>query len=415
MKAFVVLACVAIAAARGVDYSTIRQNGLVSPTHLGRYSNDVDLYGQGYGFDTDYYNTWAHHRVGVLSIDQLYSHPLFQQYLHLPLFRQCLEQYPVVLRRYLESPLFQRFWTVPEYQLYWKNPVLYYKYIVPQIQSIVRHYPTTYNYDQYGRDVSVEDYLNHIYGGIDRSYSPYVHTYGRNWPIYNYGRNYYGNNYYGYGQNYGLGQGLGLGQVSGYGYNNILGHRYLLDKIYRTLFVNKPQVGEVTDVVTDVKVAPTEQHVVVDPYTGEKKYVVEPSRIVDVQVDNKIIPQTGIRHQDSVKDEIEKEVLLIRLLKERKINYHIYQILRTLPYYHVKEIVHRIVSGQVSIDGIYNQYNDYNVNYDDITYRHKLNGVVGRLYNNEIVGDKYNQWIRDLYQVVGHRGVPVNQYNNIVY
>jgi len=113
-----------------------------------------------------------------------------------------------------------------------------------------------------------------------------------------------------------------------------------LDKIYRTLFLNKPVQGEVTQVKTDVKIAPAHEKLVVEPITGETKVVLQESKIVDVKVDEKVIPQ-----QQAV-SEIEREVLikdilLKKLVISKKISYELYTILKTLPLAHVKEVVRK--------------------------------------------------------------------------
>jgi hypothetical protein len=80
----------------------------------------------------------------ILSLEEILREPLFHDYLRIPLFRQFWEEYPTVFRRYVESPLFQKFWTVPEFKQYFRNPVLFYKYILPQVKIITeRIIPTT--------------------------------------------------------------------------------------------------------------------------------------------------------------------------------------------------------------------------------------------------------------------------------
>jgi hypothetical protein len=80
----------------------------------------------------------------ILSLEEMLREPIFHDYLRIPLFRQFWEEYPTVFRRYVESPLFQKFWTVPEFKQYFRNPVLFYKYILPQVKIITeRIIPTT--------------------------------------------------------------------------------------------------------------------------------------------------------------------------------------------------------------------------------------------------------------------------------
>jgi hypothetical protein len=250
--------------------SLFQQERLLQGSVLPRYTQGL--------FDTtdsSYYGR----RVTVLSFEELVQTPLFREYLRIPLFRQFLERYPVVFRHYVESVLFQQFWTVPAFEQYFRNPVLFYKYIVPQVQIFAQTteevFPDIYGRKTYDytntvgqKDVLVGDYLNKIFG-----------------QVYGYGYNtidrssVYGENTGIFGQKYGQGYGHGYNTRYGQGYNNIFAgqstnYKYILDKIYRTLFVDTPRVGEITQVKTDVKLAPTVQReVVVDQVTGEKKVV----------------------------------------------------------------------------------------------------------------------------------------------
>ncbi|OXA50182.1 uncharacterized protein LOC110854001 [Folsomia candida] len=454
MKAFIVLALVACVAARSVDIDTLRflskeksllsrddlllnkDNKLWSNTH--RFSlpkktllsSSYDYPTQSYYGDDDV-ESWTQRRVTILSLEELVSTPLFREYLQIPLFRQFYEQYPTVFRRYVESPLFQQFWTVPQFQMYFRNPIFFYKYIVPQVQIIAQNVPYTsegdfYNYDKYNtgysydkyntgynydvqdyvntprhygqRDITVEEYLNKIFGhGIDRT-STYVprsvfpYAYGKSYPTFDRysspifaGRQYYG--------------------------DNAVNYKFLLDKIYKTLFVNKPTVGEVTQVRTDVKVAPAHKEIVVEPVTGESKVVYEPTKIVDVKVDEKIIPSSEYHHTTDVEDVIVKESLLKRLLITKRITPELYSILKNLPLHHVREIVRRIVSPSVvDVDSVYGEdvtfptrhYEDINnVDFNDVVYRHRINEIVNQLYKNELVGERHIPVVRDLLKVLG--------------
>jgi hypothetical protein len=84
---------------------------------------------------SSYYNTYAQRRVSILSYEEIVGTELFREYYSIPLFRQFLEQYPTVFRKYIESPLFQQFWTYSQFQQYFRNPVYFYKYIVPQVSK----------------------------------------------------------------------------------------------------------------------------------------------------------------------------------------------------------------------------------------------------------------------------------------
>jgi hypothetical protein len=437
MKAFIVLALVSCVAARSLDIDTIRllskekshdlllKDRLLSNTHrfspLSRKTllNSFDYTPSTYTYGDDVESSWAQRQVTLLDIEELVSHPLFREYLSIPLFRQFWEQYPTVFRRYVESPLFQQFWTVPQFMQYFRNPIFFYKYIVPQVQVIAQSVPyttegiynkypsTSYNYDVQGyyprNHVTVEEYLNKIFGhGIERSvvspYSgyPYVSDYSDR-----YTTPFFGGRFNHYGQ--------GLNAVS---------HKFLLDKIYKTLFVNKPTVGEVTQVRTDVKIAPAHKEVVVEPVTGESKVVYEPTKIVDVKVDEKIVPRSEINTvspYDVERDVVVKDALLKRFLVNKHISVELYTVLKTLPLHQVREILRRIVPS-VDVETIFGDDYTYptrhhaytgvedvnNVDINDVLYRHKINEIVGQLYNKEFVGDRYTHVARDLLKVLGH-------------
>jgi len=441
MKAFIVLALVACASARSVDLegllskekSLLREDWLLKDrlTNTHRFTNKGLLNSFDYPtttFTPSVYgdeDSWTQRRVTILDLEELVQHPLFRVYLNIPLFRQFWEEHPVVFRKYVESPLFQQFWQHEQFIMYFRNPVLFYKYIYPQIQVIAQYVPETrfpythhkshpYNYDVsdylntnthsgYEREVTVGDYMNRIFGhGVDRTtYSPYTYGYTHS-PVF--GRHQYGMNQ---GVNY----------------------KFLLDKIYRTLFINKPVVGEVTQVRTDVKVAPAHKEVVVEPITGEAKVIYEPTKIVDVKVDEKIVPrdESVVSEYSYETKHMLKEALLKRLLITRHITPDMYHILRTLPLHQVKEIVRRIVSSPVDIESVFGDettyptrrhfnFDDIKVNnYDDVLYRHKINRIINNLYNNELVGERYTPAVRDLLNVLGHHTVrDVPSFDDIV-
>jgi len=266
-----------------------------------------------------------------------------------------------------------------------------------------------YNYDvqdyvntprHYGRDSTVGEYLNKIFGhGIDRTtYSPYYpYAYGKSYSD-KYTTPFFGGRHH-------------------FGGDNTVNYKFLLDKIYKTLFVNKPVVGDVTEVRTDVKVAPAHKEVIVEPITGESKVVYEPTHIVDVKVDEKVVPTSEL-HQVT---EVEREnlhILLKRLLITKRISPELYTILQTLPVHHVKEIIRRIVSPSiVDVDSIFGDDVTYptrrhfgvedinKVDFNDVVYRHKLNQIVNQLYNNELVGERHIPVVRDLLKVLGHHTI----------
>jgi hypothetical protein len=434
MKAFVVLALVACVAARSVDVDTLRflkKDSLLSRDELlkdklthHRFSFPQkslrSVYGDDYTtpsvYGDDYVNTvdsWAQRRVTILSFEELVSTPLFRSYLRIPLFIQYLKQYPVVFRRYLESPLFQQFWTQDEFETYFRNPVLFYKYIVPQIQLIAQSttetpYDSVYGYDSqdypvYGRDqnqeVTVGDYLNRIWGRntVDRRSTVFPLAYTRN-TFNRYNPEYVGRQF----QN---------GDY--FNVNTNTNYKFLLDKIYKTLFLNKPVVGETTQVRTEVELTPPRKEVIVEPITGEQKVVVEQPRIVDVQVNEKIVPTTR-----DVETVALKEVLLKKLLINKHITPELYTVLRTLPYHQVKEIIHRIVPSVADLVDVESVYGDDvsdityptrfdNVDVNDILNRHRISNIFDRdVYNRETLSQRTNpEVVRALLKVLGHRNI----------
>jgi hypothetical protein len=434
MKAFIVLALVACAAARSVDIDTLRllskeksllsrddlllKDRLVPSTHRWSMPRKALLNSFDYPTypSTSYPYTYGDDDVTVtlVSFEELVQYPVFREYLQIPLFRQFYEQYPTIFRRYVESPLFQRFYRIPQFQQYFRNPYLFRTYIVPQLQVVYdRYYPSTeYKYDvqDYAhsrfdrREITIQDYLNRIFGhgGVEHS-TTYPSTYSPVYP-YSYDRFDYPTTTPFYGGRFHHGQGV-----------NAVNYKFLLDKIYKTLFVNQ---GEVTQVRTDVKVAPAHREVIVEPVTGESKVVYEPTKIVDVKVDEKIVPQSEIRTPstfDVERNQIVKHTLLKRLLVNRRISPELYTILRTLPLHHVKEIVRRIVPS-FDVESVYGEEESFptrhhwgqveDINDADFTrdsvYRHKINEILGKLNNNEFVGDRYTPVVRDLLRVLGH-------------
>lgn len=170
--------------------------------------------------------------VPVLSLEEVVSHPLFEQYYQLPYFRQNFK-YPA-FQRYVASVYFQRFWTVPAFQTYFVNGVYFYKYVYPLVN--------VFKYDTV-TPVTGEDVWN---------------------------TNVYPFNYYGqqYGHQY--------GQQYQQEYDNTY-YRYIMDKIYSHIYQGQ-QHGRLQHIYTDVQLTPEGQvkeetiGQVVDPVTGEYKY-----------------------------------------------------------------------------------------------------------------------------------------------
>jgi hypothetical protein len=173
--------------------------------------------------------------------------------------------------------------------------------------------------------------------------------------------------------------------------------------MYKTLFV-QPITRDVTEVVTDVKVAPAQKEVVVEPVTGERRVVVEAPRIVDVNVAEKVVPEYETEKQ------IIKEVILKRLLVTRRITPDLYVVLKNLPLYHVKEIVKRIVHPSL-VEKYFGDETTYPIhhfptfdynNVEEHIYRPRVHEIIRNLYENELLGERHLTPVRDLLKVIGH-------------
>lgn len=203
------------------------------------------------------YNTFdTNTNTNVFTLDEIVRQPLFQRYLTLPLFRIHLSQ-PLFIN-FLTTPFFQQYWTIPQFQTFFTNPYLFYKYIYPivyqqqqqvsvfdRINNNVNNVNNVNLVDDLVNNVNTINNRNGIFNRVDdvitrRNIVPTVDS-------------------------------------TIYGNTNIINNnnRLILEKVLRTLFLNKP----VTEVVTDVKVSPITNNVdeqvfgkVVDPITGQIKY-----------------------------------------------------------------------------------------------------------------------------------------------
>jgi hypothetical protein len=249
------------------DFSSLLKKDLVK---------DILPYQQyEYGTDMTYDRVFNGERL--MTFDELVMTPLFREYMQIPLFQQWMERYPTVFQKYVESQLFQKFWTVPSFVQYWKNPVLFYKYIVPQIQ-LVKEITYTTPYTTYNK-VNYEQILEQILNK-DESF---------------YGKNYFGNDYttvspfmtektnlFPYTNTF--------GGIFGENKVNKVNYKFLLEKMMNKMMLNKNIFGGET--VTDVRVLPTGQikeetvGQFVNPITGEKKITYGDIKVVD----EKMIP-----------------------------------------------------------------------------------------------------------------------------
>lgn len=327
----------------------------------------------------------------VLTFEEIYNTELFREYLTIPLFRQYI-QYPI-FQRYISSVYFQRFWQVPTFKQYFYNPVLFYKYIYPIVQLFQNEYTlptTTYrgqdelSYGQdvygYGRQHNIEDFIVR-----NRNVLPYV--YGQQ-DVYNrystYGRpSVYGQEYYPT-------------------YNQGVNYKFLLDKLYRTLFQRQPVVEPVTEVKTEVKVLP-EEKVVVEPITGERHFVQEP--LVDIKVKEEIVPvdkkvidqYLPIRqHHGIERDVLLREQLLKELVKEKYLTPEIYETVRDIPTIRREgRQVYDITKPFVTRDeDIYTPYLNRYVQQGERTHYNQYNKLYNHLYNTEIPTIRENTFDR---------------------
>jgi hypothetical protein len=225
----------------------------------------------------------------IYTLDEIVRHPLFQQYLTLPLFRKHLTH--PLFQYFLTTPLFQHYWTVPQFQTFFQNPYLFYKYIYPVIynteSTIFDQVKVDPSYPYSGVDVD-NSYVNQ--GVYDRDVlSKYlVPRHHQRSTVFDSLINRYPSIY---------------GQQYSSIYRHHLPYSYVMDKIFKSYFVNKPQI---TEVVTDVKVLPDNKideqtyGKYVDPITGEIKYTNEDFKVVD----EKINPFIGERSHSNIVDEL---------------------------------------------------------------------------------------------------------------
>lgn len=237
----------------------------------------------------------------IYTIEELYTTELFREYLAIPLFRQYM-QYPV-FQQYVASPLFQRFWATRQFQQYFRNPVLFYKYVYPQIQALkveIEQVKVDTDMvrpiDRITRDnVNFFDYFRGIQG-LNKNRFLDIET--------PFNTKYYGQ--------------------QTFDVNNV-NYKYLLEKIYRDLLLNKTPV---TEVITDVKVMPknVERQQIIDTITREPKMNFDNIKIVDGQIVrvpevfnvDKMIEKELVKEEIKnkiVKDEIKEELIKGDLIK----------------------------------------------------------------------------------------------------
>jgi len=337
-------------------------------------------YGQ---YNQQYDNVNVDRQSTIYTLDEIVRHPLFRQYLTLPLFRQHLSH--PLFQYYLTTPLFQQYWTVPQFQTFFQNPYLFYKYVYPVVyntESTIFDQVKTDSLYPYGRysgvdvDSSVVDPIVSQYGQYGQYVVPRTHQRGAG--ILDSLVNRY-SSIYGQDQVYGQQR---YGQQYGSIFRHHLPYTYVMDKIFKSYFINKPQI---TEVVTDVKIQDgnnvDEQTYgkIVDPITGEVKYTNGDYNVVD----EKIVPVIdsvdqligGSRKQHlNVKDALVKRLLLNKMLHggvDRKFE-------ELYPEFSTETLRERDLKDQIPIlDQIkYNKYNKVNrFDVDNILEKINLNGL----------------------------------------
>jgi hypothetical protein len=403
MKAFIFVALVASVAARGLDLDTLRLLKEKSLLHSlpvvdelllkEKLTHELPLektvYNKGYpvedktyleGFkgiyDYDYENVDR-----VLTFEELYNTELFREYLRLPIFRQYI-QYPA-FQRYVASTYFQKFWQIPTFKTYFYNPVLFYKYIQPLVQLFHSEYSFPTNY--YGHQDNV--YSQDVFGRQELSDDVYY----RNRNVFPYAYN----NRHSYPTTTRF-----AGQYTPYTpyTTGTTDYKFLLDKVYRHLFTNQPVVGELTQVKTDVKTLIGDKKFVVEPITGERKVIVEEPKIIDVKVEQKIVPVEKIisleslEHTTYEKKNVDDVLLLNVLLKRNVIT---------------PEIFETVIRGHVDLFTILRQvYGKYFDDISEVTDRDHL--LVKILLHKNIITP-------EVYQAVIHHQINLHHIIRQIY
>jgi hypothetical protein len=245
----------------------------------------------------------------VISLEELVSHPLFREYLQIPLFRQFWEQYPTVFRRYVESPLFQRFWMLPQFQMYFRNPVFFYKYIVPQVQIIAQTVvPTTGEDFNFGTTTTSRFNPYSTFG-----YTPRYNKWSVPMTESTFGR---------------------------YPMTTTSHYKYLLEKMMNHLNMNKMGQHDITETFTDVKMLPNGEvkestfGKMVDPITGQDKITVGDVKLVNEKIvptmnfpmnfgvegmTNKYQMNKLFGNTQTIKDILLKHIILNKIYGDRKV------------------------------------------------------------------------------------------------
>jgi len=227
----------------------------------------------------------------VYTIGELYNTELFQEYMTIPLFRQYM-QYNI-FQKYVASPIFQQFFfSTRGFIQYFRNPVLFYKYIYPQIQALkietevrgidselVRPVDNTNVYDFFR---GIQGLNKNRFVDVERRVLPFVPEYQTTTPFY--------------------------GQQN-FDVNNV-NYKYLIEKIYRDLLLNKTPVTEVTEFMPK-----NVERQIFDVITGEPKIQYQ-IKIVDGKIVRVPVFPVDKIVKEEIKEELVKDELKKDLIKE---------------------------------------------------------------------------------------------------
>jgi hypothetical protein len=318
MKVFAFIAVVvACAAAQTIDQT---RTGLYYPLWTNTKESSLDnvmnqILGQqnlptqfgvrGYNVPTQYTQ---------YSLEEIVRHPLFVQYYSIPLFRQHFTH--PLFQVYLTTPYFQQYWIYPEFQNFFRNPYLFYKYVYPVVYN-TQNNNGIFDQSIYNNNWQNQQWTKNVYPFAGQNWQqqlvrPFAGLWDKTYqPQYN-----------------NLNNILNRYQQTPFntGYpvdNDRINYVNVMDKVFKTQFLNKPEV----EVKTDIKVMkPTNQideqtlGKYVDPITGEVKYTVGDIKTVEdrvvrvpLNVDD-VTPFTKPIDSESWND------LLLKKLYQNKIN-----------------------------------------------------------------------------------------------
>jgi hypothetical protein len=375
-----------------------RSSGLYGKQHYGGIQSYDRLATPWVLPQQSYYNQ-QYNRQGVVgdfngvvyTLDEIVHHPLFRQYLTLPLFRQHLSH--PLFQYYLTTPLFQQYWTIPQFQALFRNPYLFYKYIYPVVYSTESTVFDQVKTDSLYPYNSVDNVDTSIFGTQRRSFLDTLVN--KQQQVV-------------YPSIYGQSQNNHYGSIFP---RHHLPYTYVMDKIFRNLFINKPQI---TEVVTDVKIQPTGQideqtfGKYVDPVTGQVKYTTGDINVVDEKIVPDFDDQIFGRKQSNyynTKDALLKRLYLNKMLYggDRKID-QLYPEFstetvrdqQTVPIMDKINKLHRFdnILDKININGVVDKYNNYN--------KYNVDGNVDELIRTPVVDSDllFNLRHKDLLRTV---------------